>query len=138
MIVANMRGHRISTMVISAGRSKGLHVTINRVIVASVYRRHKVYWVSRIMHGRCPAWALPYLDRVQWGTHANIDNLRCTVATVLQRAAMVAYGLACVKCGEPATGFRTDRDGLRKLQGEFDGLDRREPYPECFKCGGMT
>ena len=131
MILANIAGHTITSTVSKAGRQFQVMVIIDGNYVASIRKRHKVFWLSHCYGGKCPVWARPFLDRVQWGSHRAIDELRCTIATVLQRAAMVHYGLACT-CGEPATGLRVDPDGTKALtEGEWDD---RDPCPECMGC----
>ena len=130
MIMASIAGRKIHSIVERSGRTYQVTVIIDGRYVASIRKRHDVFWLSHCFP-KCPAWARPFLDRVQWGTHKSIDTLRCTVATVLQRAAMVHYGLAC-RCGEPATGFRVDPDGTKALtEGEWDD---RDPFPECLGC----
>ena len=121
MILAKIAGHTITSTVSKAGRQFQVMVIIDGNYVASIRKRHKVFWLSHCYGGKCPVWARPFLDRVQWGSHRAIDELRCTIATVLQRAAMVHYGLACT-CGKPATGppggsgrnQGTDRRGVRR------------------------
>ena len=131
MILATVAGHKITSQVSKTGRSFRVMVRIDGDIVASIRKRHDIFWLSQCYGGRCPEWAVPFLDRVQWGSHKSIDTLRCTLATVLQRAAMMHYRLAC-RCGEPATGFRLDPDGTKALtEGEYD---ERDPFPECMRC----
>ncbi|MCY4400863.1 MAG: hypothetical protein OXE96_16210 [Gemmatimonadetes bacterium] len=135
MILANIDGTRITTNVEKQGRSYGVIVIIDRRHVAHLRKRHKVFWTSHV-YPNCPEWAAPFLDRVQWGTHASIDNLRCTVATILQRAFMVAHQVRC-ECGKrPATGFKQDRDGTKAIPDRPDNgfVDAGEPVPQCMEC----
>ena len=131
MILARFAGHTITSTVSKAGHRFQVMVRIDGNVVGSIRKRHDIFWLSHCYGDRCPDWARPFLDRVQWGSHKSIDTLRCTIATVLQRAAMVHYGLAC-RCGKPATGFRVDPDGTKALtDGEWDA---RDPFPECMGC----
>jgi len=133
MIIANIRDHRITSNVEKTGRGYSVIIIIDGRYVASIQKRSKVFWTSHAFPA-CPEWARPFLDRVQWGSHATIDYLRCTVATILQRAAMVHYGIAC-KCGQPATGFRMDRDGTKTIPERGEPfVDAGEPVPECMEC----
>ena len=130
MIMASIAGRKIHSIVERSGRTYQVTVIIDGRYVASIRKRHDVFWLSHCFP-KCPEWARPFLDRVQWGSHKSVDTLRCTIATVLQRAAMVHYGLAC-RCGKPATGFRVDPDGTKALtEGEYDA---RDPFPECLAC----
>ena len=132
MIMASIAGRKIHSIVERSGRTYQVTVIIDGRYVASIRKRHDVFWLSHCFP-KCPAWARPFLDRVQWGTHKSIDTLRCTVATVLARAAMVHHRVPCSKCdAAPATGFRVDRDGTKAFgEGEWD---EREPVPECMGC----
>ncbi len=91
--------------------------------------RNKTFWLS-VAYSSCPEWAKPFLDRNHWGS-ATVDHLRITVTQVLTRALLAHLALKC-ECGEPATGFALDPDGM-KTMGEGD-VDEREAFPQCHDC----